>query len=130
MGSQSQAMPFARNHSTMLYRRARSALVLIAAYWLWLVFGGANFIGALFGSPVHAMLALYGVGVVTLISLLAAPVAIAYLLTNRPQKKARGRTGSKRTELASVIRLVPRRVADTKTALTHRAADAWRDLAS
>ena len=97
----------------------------------------------------YAVLALYAVGTVTLISLLIAPVALAYLLMNRPAQGASAAEGRPedsehparpagsadsprftRSELAPVIRMIPRRVKDSSTALGTRAAAKWRDLAS
>ncbi|WP_312178414.1 hypothetical protein [Arthrobacter sp.] len=140
-------MPSTRRRSVMLYRRARTALVLVGVFWLWLLFGSAAFIASLFESPFYAMLALYAVGTVTLISLLIAPVALAYLLMNRPPKGAAPDTAGRlarpaepdssadasrfpRSDLAPVIRMIPRRVKDSGTALGTRAAAKWRDLAS
>ena len=108
-------------------------LVLVAAYWLWLLLGSANFIASLFESPFYALLALYGLGVVTLISLLVAVVSVFYLVANRPESTKVAASDSVRpgfSELAPVIRLVPRKVADHSAALTNKAAAKWRDLAS
>ncbi|MCC3272330.1 hypothetical protein [Arthrobacter zhangbolii] len=141
MGSQSQAMPSARRRSTMLYRRARSGLVLIAVFWLWMLIGAADFIASLFESPFHAALALYGLGALTLVSLLFLPICIAYLVLNRPVSTARNASMVQTAEnaahsdeaghgLAPVIRMMPRRAVARGTDLTNRAAAKWRDLAS
>ena len=117
----------------MLFRRGRTMLVLVAAFWLWLLLGSANFIAGLFESPVYALLALYGLGVLTLISLLVATVSVFYLVANRPTEAKLSEGESARptfSELAPVIRLVPRRVADHSVALSNKAAAKWRDLAS
>ncbi|MFB9795796.1 hypothetical protein ACFFON_02485 [Arthrobacter citreus] len=117
----------------MLFRRGRTMLVLVAAFWLWLLLGSANFIASLFESPVYALLALYGLGVLTLISLLVATMAVFYLVANRPSHTKLSEGESARptfSELAPVIRLVPRRVADHSVALSNKAAAKWRDLAS
>lgn len=154
MGSESQASaPSPRRRSVMLYRRARTTLALVGLFWLWLLFGSAAFIASLFDSPFYAMLALYAVGAVTLISLLIAPVALAYLLMNRQPKVPASAAANppvrivrtdqparpprpadaprlNRSDLAPVIRMIPRRVKDSSTALGTRAAAKWRDLAS
>lgn len=108
-------------------------LVGVAVFWLWLLLGSADFIAGLFEAPFYAVLALYGLGVVTLISLLVAGVAVYYLVANRPEGSKLLAGDSVRpgfSELAPVIRLVPRRVADHSAALTNKAAAKWRDLAS
>ncbi len=138
MSTESQAsVPSARRRSVMLFRRARTALGLVGLFWLWLLLGSAGFVASLFDRPFYAMLAMYAVGTLTLISLLIAPVALAYLLMNRP-----GKTGqmpapaaeqpqkSVRSELAPVIRMIPRKVKDSSTSLGTKAAAKWRDLAS
>ncbi|MEB7505440.1 hypothetical protein [Arthrobacter koreensis] len=139
MGSESQASaPSARRRSVMLFRRARTVLGLLAVFWLWLLFGSAAFVASLFDRPFYAMLALYALGTLTLISLLIAPVALAYLLMNRPGKAYPAKAPaagaqlhrSVRTELAPVIRMIPRKVKDSSTSLGTRAAAKWRDLAS
>ncbi|WP_461169581.1 hypothetical protein [Arthrobacter sp. Z1-15] len=133
MGGESQEVPFARKKSAMLFRRGRTMLVLVAAFWLWLLLGSANFIASLFESPFYALLALYGLGVVTLISLLVAVVSVFYLVANRPESTKAAAGDSVRpgfSELAPVIRLVPRKVVDHSAALTNKAAAKWRDLAS
>lgn len=135
MGSESQASaPSARRRSMMLFRRARTALVLVAVFWVWLLLGSAAFVASLFDRPFYAMLGMYAVGALTLVSLLIAPVALAYLLMNRPGKAAAPAAvpphRSVRTELAPVIRMIPRKVKDSSTSLGNRAAAKWRDLAS
>lgn len=126
-------MPFARKKSAMLFRRGRTMFVLVAAFWLWLLLGSADFIAGLFESPFYALLALYGLGVVTLISLLVAMVSVFYMVANRPARPELPARDSGRhsfSELAPVIRMVPRKVADHSAALTNKAAAKWRDLAS
>ena len=119
----------------MLYRRARSGLVLIAVFWLWMLFGAADFVASLFGSPLHAALALYGLAALTLISFLFLPICIAYLVLNRPSatSAAAGKAGRGRhpeAGLAPVIRMMPRRAAARGAELGERAVAKWRDLAS
>ena len=131
----------------MLFRRARSGLVLIAVFWLWMLFGAADFVTALFGSPIHAALAVFALGVLTLISLLFLPICVAYLILNRPQAQAKDSAAplqareARGNGLAPVIRMMPRRAAARSAALssraavrgaalTSRAAAKWRDLAS
>lgn len=123
----------------MLYRRARSGLVLIAVFWLWMLIGAADFIASLFGSPFHAALALYGLGALTLVSLLFLPICIAYLVLNRPvaTNVSMGQApelGAQNEDaghgLAPVIRMMPRRAVARGADLTNRAAAKWRDLAS
>ena len=131
----------------MLFRRARSGLVLIAVFWLWMFFGAADFVAALFGSPIHAALAVFALGAVTLISLLFLPICVAYLMLNRPRAQAKAPAALQQAReahgngLAPVIRMMPRRAAARRAALsgraavrgaalTSRAAAKWRDLAS
>ena len=137
MGTESQAsVPSARRRSVMLFRRARTALVLVGVFWLWLLLGSAGFVASLFDRPFYAMLAMYGVGTLTLISLLIAPVALAYLLMNRPANTSRQPAAAEqphksvRSELAPVIRMIPRKVKDSSASLGTKAAAKWRDLAS
>ncbi len=133
MGGESQTVPSVRKKSAMLFRRGRTMVVLVAVFWLWLLLGSANFIAGLFDTPFYAMLALYGLGVVTLISLGVAGMAIFYMVVNKPARTELPAGSSARpgfSELAPVIRLVPRRVADHSAALTNKAAAKWRDLAS
>ncbi|MCC9197144.1 hypothetical protein QNO08_16015 [Arthrobacter sp. zg-Y820] len=117
----------------MLFRRGRTMFVLVAVFWLWLLLGSADFIASLFESPFYALLALYGLGVVTLISLLVAGVSVFYMVVNRPAGTEIPSGDAVRhglSELAPVIRMVPRRVADHSAALSNKAAAKWRDLAS
>lgn len=118
-------------------------LIAVGIFWLWLLFGSADFIAGLFDVPFYALLALYGLGVVTLISLLVAMVAAVYMLANRPARQPapvqsasdpRSAGNMSRhggfSDLAPVIRMVPRRVADHSTAVANKAAAKWRDMAS
>ena len=108
-------------------------LAVVAVYWFWLLLGSANFIAGFFEAPLYAGLALYGLGVVTLISLFVAVMSVTYMVRNRPDRAAPAAGDSPRaglTDLAPVIRMVPRRVADHGAALTHKAVAKWRDLAS
>ncbi|MFJ2506846.1 MULTISPECIES: hypothetical protein [Arthrobacter] len=143
MGSESQASaPSARRRSVMLFRRARTVLGALVLFWLWLLLGSAGFVASLFDRPFYAMLALYALGTLTLISLLIAPVALAYLLMNRPGRSTRQQAPaataqrsvqpqrSVRADLAPVIRMIPRKVKDSSASLGNRAAAKWRDLAS
>lgn len=67
------------------YRRARSLVVVIALFWLWLWFGGAATLGLLHGSPIHEVLAVYGLAVVVLVSIPAALLAVATLVLTHPR---------------------------------------------
>lgn len=133
MGWESQTVPTVRKKSAMLFRRGRTMLVVVGVFWLWLLLGSANFIAGLFDTPFYAMLALYGLAVITLISLGVAGTATYYVVVNKPARTEPSAGSSARpglSELAPVIRLVPRRVADHSAALTNKAAAKWRDLAS
>ena len=136
-------MPSARKKSAMLFRRGRTMLIAVGIFWLWLLLGSADFIAGLFDSPFYALLALYGLGVVTLISLLVAMVAAVYMLANRPAAGANpvrreGEPGAVKqhtlhgglSDLAPVIRMAPRRVANHGAAVANKAAALWRDMAS
>ena len=145
MGGESQTVPSVRKKSAMLFRRGRTMFVLVAVFWLWLLLGSANFIAGLFDTPFYAMLALYGLGVVTLISIGVAGMGIFYMVVNKPAHVEQSADSSAQpgisaragisarqgiSDLAPVIRMVPRRVADHSAALTNKAAAKWRDLAS
>lgn len=133
MGVKSHTVPSVRKRSAMLFRRGRTMLVLVAVFWLWMLLGSANFIAALFNAPFYALLALYGLGVLTLISLVVAGVSVFFMISNRPERINDSAGDSARpgfTDLAPVIRMVPRRIADHSAALTTKAAAKWRDLAS
>jgi hypothetical protein len=71
------------------YRRARTALFAIGLFWLWTWLGSAAFISGLFGSPVHALIAVYALAVAVLVSLPAALLAAARMLLNRPYREGR-----------------------------------------
>ena len=66
------------------YRRARTALFAIGLFWMWTWLGSAAFIAGLFGSPVHALIAMYALAVAILVSIPAALLAAARMLLNRP----------------------------------------------
>ncbi|WP_146360441.1 hypothetical protein [Arthrobacter yangruifuii] len=125
----------------MLFRRARSGLVLIAVFWLWMLFGAADFVAALFGSPIHAALAVCLLGALTLVSLLFLPICVAYLVLHKPQAGSQVASQAQSTAalqsrpaqedgLAPVIRMIPGRAAARGAELTGRAAAKWRNLAS
>jgi hypothetical protein len=68
------------------YRRARSALFAVGLFWLWTWLGSAAFISGLFGSPLHALVAMYALAVAVLVSIPAALLAAARMALNRPYR--------------------------------------------
>jgi fatty acid desaturase len=77
-----------RMHYPLRYRRARSLLYAIGLFWLWLWFGSAASLELLYGSPVHAALAMYGLAVVILVSIPAALLAVIRMVLTRPRRDA------------------------------------------
>jgi hypothetical protein len=64
-----------RKHFPLRYRRARSLLYVVGLFWLWLWLGSAAWMEGLYSSPLHALLAMYGLAVVVLVSIPAALLA-------------------------------------------------------
>ncbi len=77
-----------RMHYPLRYRRARSLLYVIALFWLWLWLGSAASIAALHHSPVHAVLAMYALAVVVLVSIPAALLAAVRMILTHPRRHA------------------------------------------
>ncbi|HEX2248076.1 MAG TPA: hypothetical protein VHH13_11070 [Arthrobacter sp.] len=71
------------------FKRAAIALVAVAAFWLWLLFGSAGFIAGIFQSPKALVVAFYAGAVLVLVSLLVALTAVMVLLANWPDKSQR-----------------------------------------
>jgi hypothetical protein len=71
------------------FKRAGIALVAVAAFWLWILFGSAGFIAGIFESPKALVVAFYAGAVLVLVSLLVALTAIMVLLANWPDKSQR-----------------------------------------
>ncbi len=74
-------------HYPLRYRRARSLLYVIGLFWLWLWLGSAALIGALHHSPVHAVLAMYALAVVVLVSIPAALLAAIRMVLTHPRRQ-------------------------------------------
>ncbi|EMY34720.1 hypothetical protein D477_008128 [Arthrobacter crystallopoietes BAB-32] len=81
----------AGSRSLMRFRRARMVLALVAAFWLWLGFGGADAVGLLFASPKDLVLALYAGAVLVPVSVLAGLMSAAIVVADRPRRAARPR---------------------------------------
>lgn len=77
-----------RMHHPLRYRRARSLLYAIGLFWLWLWLGSATAMEGLYGSPVHAALAMYGLAVVVLVSIPAALLAAIRMVLTYPRRDA------------------------------------------
>lgn len=73
-----------RVHYPLKYRRARTVIYAVALFWLWTWLGSAAFIASLFHSPVHAIIALYGLFTFVLLSLPVFLLALAQMALNRP----------------------------------------------
>ncbi|WP_026552702.1 hypothetical protein [Arthrobacter sp. H20] len=65
------------------YRRARSLVYAILLFWLWAWLGSGFFIASLFGSPVHALLAMYALTVAILVSIPVMLLAVTRMVLNR-----------------------------------------------
>lgn len=73
-----------RVHYPLKYRRARTVIYAVVLFWLWTWLGSAAFIASLFGSPVHAVIAIYALVTFVLLSLPVFLLAIAQMALNRP----------------------------------------------
>lgn len=77
-------MKHRRVHYPLKYRRARTLVYAVALFWLWTWLGSAAFIASLFHSPIHALIAMYGLVTFVLISIPVLLLAIAQMALNRP----------------------------------------------
>ncbi len=74
-----------RMHFPLRYRRARSLLIIIGLFWLWLCFGTADAVAGL-SSPLHAALVLYAVAVSIPVTLAAAVLAALRMVLMHPRR--------------------------------------------
>lgn len=99
-----------RVHYPLKYRRARTVLFATALFWLWIWLGSAAFVAGLFHSPIHAIIALYALFTLVLLSIPVFLLAVAQMLLNRPVPVLDD----------VVVSLAPARSAPVPTASAHR----------
>jgi hypothetical protein len=73
-----------RGRSLRTYRRARTTLICVAIFWLWLLLGAAAFVAGMFDSPTKLFLAMYAGAVAVLVSIPVGLLAAIFMLLNRP----------------------------------------------
>ena len=71
-------------HYPLKYRRARALVYAVLLFWLWAWLGSGLFIASLFGSPLHALVAMYALAVAILVSFPIFLLAGVWMLLNRP----------------------------------------------
>lgn len=76
-----------RIYYPLRYRRARSLLIIIGLFWLWLGISGGEAIAALH-SPVTAALVLYALAVSIPVTIAAAFLAAARMILTHPRRNA------------------------------------------
>lgn len=83
------------------YRRARALVYAVLLFWLWAWLGSSFLIAGLFGSPVHALLAMYALTVAVLVSIPVLLLAVARMLLTRTRPPAGIKTSSMVTDLST-----------------------------
>ncbi|MBG6179343.1 hypothetical protein [Arthrobacter sp. CAN_A1] len=83
------------------YRRARALVYAVLLFWLWAWLGSSFFIASLFGSPVHALLAMYALTVAVLVSIPVLLLAVARMLLTRRRPTARSAPATLVSELST-----------------------------
>lgn len=83
------------------YRRARALVYAVLLFWLWAWLGSSFFIAALFGSPVHALLAMYALTVAILVSIPVLLLAVVRMLLTRSRPTVRSAPTAVVTELST-----------------------------
>lgn len=78
-----------RGQSLHTYRRARTTLVCVVVFWLWLLLGAAAFVAGMFDSPTKLFLAMYAGAVAVLVSIPVGLLAAVFMLLNRPAAGSR-----------------------------------------
>ena len=78
-----------RGQSLHTYRRARTTLVCVVVFWLWLLLGAAAFVAGMFDSPTKLFLAMYAGAVAVLVSIPIGLLAAVFMLLNRPAAGSR-----------------------------------------
>ncbi|MET1154776.1 hypothetical protein [Arthrobacter sp.] len=97
-----------RGRSLRTYRRARTTLIGVAVFWLWLLLGAAAFVAGMFDSPTKLFLAIYAGAVAVLVSIPIGLLAAIFMLLNRPAAEGRRPAGER---LSSATRSVGAAVA-------------------
>ncbi|MHA7140374.1 MULTISPECIES: hypothetical protein [unclassified Arthrobacter] len=83
------------------YRRARALVYAVLLFWVWAWLGSSFFIASLFGSPVHALLAMYALSVAVLVSIPALLLAVARMLLTRTRAQTGNRVSPVVTDLSA-----------------------------
>ncbi|UNK46444.1 hypothetical protein [Arthrobacter sulfonylureivorans] len=89
-----------RGRSLRTYRRARTTLICVAIFWLWLLLGAAAFVAGMFDSPTKLFLAMYAGAVAVLVSLPVGLLAAIFMLLNRPAAEDRRPAGERLSSAA------------------------------
>ncbi|MEV7646190.1 hypothetical protein [Arthrobacter sp. NPDC089319] len=84
-----------RGRSLRTYRRARTTLICVAIFWLWLLLGAAAFVAGMFDSPTKLFLAMYAGAVAVLVSIPIGLLAAIFMLHHRPAAEDRRATGER-----------------------------------
>ncbi|MFD1845859.1 hypothetical protein ACFSFX_04535 [Arthrobacter flavus] len=92
-------MEHQRMNYPLQYRRARALVYAVLLFWLWAWLGSSFFIAGLFGSPVHALLAMYALTIAVLVSIPALLLAVARMLLTRTRPQAGTRVSPVVTDL-------------------------------
>ena len=83
------------------YRRARALVYAVLLFWLWAWLGSSFFVASLFGSPVHALLAMYALTVAVLVSIPVLLLAVARMFLTRTRPTARPVSTTVVTEIST-----------------------------
>ncbi len=89
-----------RGRSLRTYRRARTTLICVAVFWLWLLLGAAAFVAGMFDSPTKLFLAMYAGAVAVLVSIPIGLLAAIFMLLNRPAAGGRRPAGERLSSAA------------------------------
>ncbi len=81
-------MECGRVNHPLKYRRARTLLYAVLAFWLWAWLGSGAFIAGLFATPLYALVAMYALAVAVLVSIPLAMLAVLRMLINRSRTAA------------------------------------------
>jgi hypothetical protein len=92
-----------RGRSLRTYRRARTTLICVAVFWLWLMLGAAAFVGGMFDSPTKLFLAMYAGAVAVLVSIPIGLLAAIFMLLNRPTSEGRRPAGERLSSAARSV---------------------------
>lgn len=94
-------MEHQRMNYPLQYRRARALVYAVLLFWLWAWLGSSFFIASLFGSPVHALLAMYALSVAVLVSIPVLLLAVARMFLTRTRPATRPAPTTVVTELST-----------------------------